>query len=326
MLSSEQVQYDNWWAGIAPAPGALPVVDSVQVAEMKRFDRDVLTKRFSKFEGKPLNIGSCARTLKSCIPSVKMSSTRLIIHCSLRGEKHARRITPVEKEFGPDFIRAGINLDSVLGGKVNYNLRLAYHRTWLNRYGGEWLSGVQIGNTPKLFSEFYQPLDLNRRFFLEPAIAFQREPVGIYQNNNISELHGRRIQGGNLMAGINFGSIGAARLGWVGRDREASLETGTLAIESGGKRFGGWMARIDFEQLDRLYMPTHGWSVKGSYFDAPGENYSKAELDLRLSRLFAIFHGRLHFAGSPKGTLPPFDPVALGHFELVGIRHPAGDR
>jgi NTE family protein len=76
------------------------------------------------------------------------------------------------------------------------------------------------------------------------------------------------------------------------------------------------MARIDFEQLDRLYMPTHGWSVKGSYFDAPGENYSKAELDLRLSQNIrdVIFHGRLHFAGSPKGTLPPFDPVALGGF------------
>ena len=50
-LSSEQVQYDNWWEGIAPVTGALPVVDSVQVAELKRFDRDVLTKRFAKFEG-----------------------------------------------------------------------------------------------------------------------------------------------------------------------------------------------------------------------------------------------------------------------------------
>ena len=313
-LSSEQVPYDNWWAGIAPAAGALPVVDSVQVAELKRFDRDVLTKRFSKFEGKSLDTDRVESEIMHTFGENEFDTVDYSLLPTR--DKNILRITPVEKEFGPDFIRAGINLDSVLGGKSTYNLRLAYHRTWLNRYGGEWLSGVQIGNTPKVFSEFYQPLDLNRRFFLEPAVAFQREPVGIYQNNkNIAnyKVDEYRV---DLMAGINFGSIGAARLGWVGRDRTASLETGTTAIESGGKRFGGWMAKIDFEQLDRLYLPTQGWSVKGGYFDSPGENYSKAELDLRVSQHIrdVIFHSRLYFAGSPKGTLPPFDPVAMGGF------------
>lgn len=105
-------------------------------------------------------------------------------------------------------------------------------------------------------------------------------------------------------------------MGWVGRDREATLETGTPAITSCRKRFGGLFARLDLEQLDRLYLPTHGWSVKGNYFDSPVESYSKAEPDLRRAHNVrdVISLGRLFFAGSPKGSLPAFDPVRMGGF------------
>jgi NTE family protein len=186
----------------------------------------------------------------------------------------------------------------------------------LNSLGGEWLSGIQIGNNPKFFTEFYQPLDRQRRFFVEPALTFQREPTNIYQNNQkIAEYKIDELRA-DLMAGINFGPPGSLRFGWIERDRTASLETGTPALQSGDKRFGGWVARLDLEQLDRLYLPTQGWSVKGNYFDSPSENYSKGELELRLSQKMRdmILHGRLYFVGSPKGSLPAFDPARMGGF------------
>lgn len=313
-LSGEPAQYDKWWAGVAPERPSGPMVNTVQVAELKRYDAGVVTERFRKFEGAPLKTEAVDSEIMRMYGENEFDTVDYSLLPSR--ERNILRITPVEKEFGPDYIRAGINLESVLGGPAIFNIRAAYHKTWLNSLGGEWLSGVQIGNNPKVFTEFYQPLDRHRRFFLEPALSYQRDPIDIYQNNQkIAEYKADEIRA-DLLAGVNFDAFGAFRLGWLGRDREATLETGTPAISGGRKRFSGWSARLDLEQFDRLYLPTHGWSVKGSYFDSPGENYSKAELDLRLAQNVrdVIFHGRLYVAGSPKGSLPVFDPVRMGGF------------
>ena len=69
------------------------------------------------------------------------------------------RIMPVEKAWGPDYLRFGVNLASDFRSESDYNLRALYRRTWLNKLGGEWLLGGQIGSEQFLDTEFYQPLD-----------------------------------------------------------------------------------------------------------------------------------------------------------------------
>lgn len=313
-LSGEPAQYDKWWAGVAPDRGPGPIIDDIQVADLKRYDQKVVAERFSKFKGSELKGDKLDAEIMQMYGQNEFDSVDYSLISSR--ERNILRITPVEKGFGPDFIRAGINLESIVGGPAFFNIRAAYQKTWLNSLGGEWLTGVQIGHNPTVFTEFYQPLDRHRRFFLEPMLSFQRDPVNIYQNNEkIAEYKADELRV-DLLAGINFGPLGSIRLGWLERDRKVSLETGTPAIAAGDKRFGGWAARLNLEQLDRLYLPTHGWSVKGNYFDSPSENYSKADLELRLSQNIrdVIFHGRLYFVGSPKGSLPVFDPARMGGF------------
>lgn len=313
-LSSAPAQYEQWWAGVAPDRGPGRIVNDIQVADLKRYDREVVAQRFSKFKGSELKADKLDAEIMQMYGENEFDSVDYSLLTSR--EKNILRITPVEKEFGPDYIRAGINLESTLNGPAVFNIRAAYHKTWLNSLGGEWLSGIQIGNNPKFFTEFYQPLVRQRRFFVEPALTFQREPTYIYQNNQkIAEYKIDELRV-DLMAGINFGPPGSLRFGWIERDRTASVETGTPVLQSGDKRFGGWAARLDLEQLDRLYLPTQGWSVKGNYFDSLNENYSKGELELRLSQKMRdmILHGRLYFVGSPKGSLPAFDPARMGGF------------
>ena len=313
-LSQSDTKYAAWWAGIVPDRSQQPIVDSIEVAGIKRTNKYVTAARFKSYEGKPLDTRRIEQDMMHTYGESEFDS---VDYSLLQArDRNILRVTPVEKEFGPDYLRAGINLDSTLGREATYDLRLAYHKTWINELGGEWLTGAQIGNKPKLFTEIYQPLDSARRFFVEGAVSYQREPIQIWQNNkNIADYKVDEVRM-DLMSGMQVGMLGALRLGWTERRREANLETGTTSIESGGKTFGGWVARVDFDQFDRLYLPTRGWSVRGSYFDSPGENYSKAELDLRVSQPIGglIFHGRVYGAGSPRGQLPAFDPVAMGGF------------
>ena len=313
-LSQGDNQYAAWWASVVPDRSMQPIIDSVEVAGIKRTNKDVIATRFKGYEGKPLDPKRINTDMMQTYGESEFDSVDYSLVTAR--DRNILRVTPIEKEFGPDYVRAGINLDSTLGREATYDLRLAYHKTWLNSLGGEWLTGVQIGNKPKLFTEIYQPLDPARRFFVDGGISYQREPLKIWQNNkNIADYKVDEVRL-DLMSGMQVGMLGAVRLGWTERRREANLETGTTSIERGSKTFGGWVARVDFDQFDRLYLPTRGWAVRGSYFDSPGENYSKAELEMRLSRSIGglIFHGRVYGAGSPRGDLPVFDPVAMGGF------------
>ena len=313
-LTQSDKQYAAWWASVVPDRSTQPMIDQVEVVGIKRVNRDVIAARFKDYEGKPLDTKRIDSDMMQTYGESEFDSVDYSLLPAR--DRNILRVTPIEKEFGPDYVRAGINLDSTVGREATYDLRLAYQKTWLNSLGGEWLSGVQIGNTPKVFTEIYQPLDPARRFFVESGLSYQRDPMRLWQdNNNIANYKVDEVRL-DLMSGVQVGVLGSMRLGWTERKREANLETGTLAMETGTKQFGGWTARVDFDQFDRLYLPTRGWSVRGSYFDSPSENYSRAELGLRISETVGklILHGRLYGAGSPKGSLPWFDPVAMGGF------------
>lgn len=93
------------------------------------------------------------------------------------------RITPTEKSWGPNYLRFGVEMEA--SAKENeIGLRVAYHKKWLNSLGAEWLTSGQIGERKTIFTEFYQPLDVRQRFFVEPAIGLSRDSLNIYQNDN----------------------------------------------------------------------------------------------------------------------------------------------
>ena len=96
--------------------------------------------------------------------------------------------------------------------------------------GGEWLTGVQVGNEVGVFTEFYQPLDAERRFFLEPRLSYVRTPLDIYQNNKRVAEYQLSQATLDLMAGINVGLWGPVAVGWGERYRSAELDIGTPCL------------------------------------------------------------------------------------------------
>ena len=51
-----------------------------------------------------------------------------------------------------------------------------HDRTWINSRGGRWHNALQIGRQAFLTTDFYQPLDVSQRFFVQP-IAMVREDI-----------------------------------------------------------------------------------------------------------------------------------------------------
>ncbi len=313
-LSVDTAQYEDWLVHIKQIyPESLPVVDEVEIAGINRVNPKYVERHLQKYEGDPINTENLENDLGRIYGDGEYQSVDYSLLTTR--DKNILRITPIEKKHGPDYIRLGLNLESRHDDSA-FNFRAAYHKTWLNHLGGEWLGGVQIGDEPRVFTEFYQPLDPIERFFLEPKLSFTRRSLNIYENNrSLAEYETDEIVL-DLLGGVNIGLLGPITIGWSERYRSADLKIGNPLLSTDEKRFGGWLATVYFDQFDRVYVPTHGWSFKGSYFDTSEENYSKARLDLRGAQNFSdyVFSGRLQIAGSPRGILPVYDSVALGGF------------
>ncbi|MDH3589175.1 MAG: patatin-like phospholipase family protein, partial [Gammaproteobacteria bacterium] len=90
------------------------------------------------------------------------------------GGRTGLAVTATDKSWGPNYLNLGARLLDDLEGTSRYTLAARYTRTAINRRGAEWRNDLQVGTNPRLFSEFYQPLDRNWLYFVAPQIDVQR--------------------------------------------------------------------------------------------------------------------------------------------------------
>jgi len=232
-------------------------------------------------------------------------------------DRNILRVTPVEKSWGPDYVRFGVNLDTNFNLDASYTLRAAYHKTWLNHLGGELMTVAEIGRRARLGVEFYQPIDAQQQFFGSASLDRTRELQNIYEDDNRLAVYQNTESTALVGAGVNVGTLGQLRLQWRESLWKSGLETGVpLFPAMQTKRTAGWQATMDFDQQDRLYWATRGWAAKVNHFEATNQPYGKLDLDVRGAYPINSFvvAGRLNYQGATHGQLPYDNAGTLGGF------------
>ncbi len=232
-----------------------------------------------------------------------------------------------EKEWGPNYLRFGMALESDFEGASSYNILVDYTRRWMNSLGGEWKTQIDIGSPSGIYSEFYQPLTASRLFFIDPHVEWKQRNVAIYNDNDRSAEY--RVSGYELGldVGIQPWMYGEARVGLLfGRDR-ASLRTGSFVLP--GERFDrrGIIVQAALDQLDNVNFPNDGYFARINYFSSiedmgSDQSYNKVEgsvlgaFTYKKQTVLASFKGGSHFGGD----LPFYDELQLGGFlDLSGL-------
>ena len=193
-------------------------------------------------------------------------------------KRNVLRVMPLEKRWGPDYLRFGINLQADSSQGSAFGLRAAYHQTWLNALGGELLYGAEIGSNNRLGVNYYQPLDVRQRFFFEGLVEGSQHRLNVYDNDH--RIAQYKVSESRLAGwlGANVGLLGQVKLGWVQRHPFFHLDVGDPSLPDADANFGGWKAMLDFDQFDRMYFPTRGWASRIAYFDSPKRDYSRADV------------------------------------------------
>ena len=312
-LAVSEPQYAQWWRGIGAVQKRAPRVDAIEIAGLQDVNPEAVKRHVTQQEGQPLETDTLNRDLLRTFGDGWYQSVDYAL-LSTR-ERNILRISPVEKSWGPDYLRLGVNVEVADQGST-FDLRLAYQKTWLNRLGAELLLTGQIGSTFGAGIDFYQPLDPAQVFFVEPSASVQRTIVPIYQDNQKWAEYRVRSAESQLAFGVNIGRLGPARLGWQTKAQWAGLETGLPFFPTDKVDYGGAFVAVDFDQFNRLYFPSEGWASRLRFFSSNEAGFSRldarAEGAVPLGRY--VLSGALSYTGSPSGELPFFDASVLGGF------------
>lgn len=232
-------------------------------------------------------------------------------------------IDALEKSWGPDYIRFGLGFDSDFQGNADYSIQGRFRQTWLNSYGAEWITDIQLGSNNWLASEFYQPLNPEQDYFIAPSIEFKQDRVELYSGDqHISTYLTERYRIG-MDAGQSFGTYGQIRLGVTRGVVKPSRKTG-LPITSSEKETisqGGLTAKLLLDKLDSIKFPTDGWFVKGDLYKANktlGADDTYTKWDARALGVQTFDGHTISLFGMAAGSLdeelPYYDRHQLGGF------------
>jgi NTE family protein len=79
-------------------------------------------------------------------------------------------VLPVDKGWGPNFLRFGLALDDDFEGESSYRLRAELRMTGRNKHGGEWRNRLDLGKETGIRSEFFQPYGARSSVFVRPFV------------------------------------------------------------------------------------------------------------------------------------------------------------
>ena len=202
---------------------------------------------------------------------------------TLTGPAGARvlEIDPTEKGWGPNFFRFDLGLATYEGGDMFAILRLDHDRTWMNSRGAAWHNALQIGRQSLLLSDFYQPIDVRQRFFVQPILSSQEKIEDIYIDRDRVARYELRERYGQVDVGVNFGTTTQLRLGMRNGSHEAMVDTGVPALPELERTVDtSYQLRAFFDTRNSVALPTHGAFLTSRYVDS--DDSLGGELDYSL--------------------------------------------
>lgn len=198
-----------------------------------------------------------------------------------------------EKDWGPNYLRFGTNLFADFAGDSSFDFLASYNMTQLNRLRAELKLTAQLGESPSLQAEFYQPLSRAETWFAAVSVLSQTADGYFEQSAGLFAPY--RIDTGSavLSLGYQFDRFGAIRIGPAFTRSTLEPQTGPNQGESFDVDVAGLSAVLVWDQFDNMNFPRHGSFVALNYFDANEAWGSESEYKRLVGFLgLATTHGR----------------------------------
>lgn len=255
-LGLDAAGYGRYLAARNPRLSTLPQVRFVRVdAESGRY-APAIEAAMGDLVGKPLDKDVIQARLSSLYALDTFESIDYALVESGEGTGIEFRLR--RKSWGPNYVRVGLNIEDDFEGNSRYNAAARFIMTEVNALNAEWLTDVQIGENPRLFTEFYQPLSYRSRYFIAPKFEFDLRNLQLRDSaGEITEYRERSYEAG-LDVGREISNWGEVRAGVRRGTQKRRVRIGDPAIAPQEFDRGGYFFRFSYDKLDSIYFPRRG--------------------------------------------------------------------
>jgi len=258
-LALPSAAYQNWLASQRREPYVMPVIAGLSLENTSPIADEVIRAQINTRPGDTLNLETLEKDLKR-IYSID-TFEKADFHLRQREGKTDLLIETKEKSWGPNHLRFGLGLEDDFRGSATYSLSANFTAQGLNRLGAEWENQIQIGDTPRFFSEFYQPLDNTLGYFIAPRIEYRSWNINAFSQDVIVAQYRARALEGGFDVGRQFGNWGQLRVGLRRGFGDIDVRIGTPG-QTDRFNSGALYGAFAYHRLDSLYFPRHGTAAE----------------------------------------------------------------
>lgn len=324
-LSLDPASYARYRERRENQEGNLPLVDYVRIENNSRLADSLLNSRLNIPLGELFQHDALEQDLNSIygLDVFETVSYRL----ELSDDKQGVVIEAKEKPWGPNYLQFGAALTGNADGENSYNFGFSYLKTQMNELGGEWRTAIQVGESPVFFSEFYQPLSFDTRYFISPRILYQKRNVNLFQDSNKLAEYRVENTGLELALGRELGNWGEARLGIRRFTGDAEVLIGDPGLADVDFDTGEIYLRLSLDKFDNVNFPRSGaYAVLENSFSRKGIGADASLDQLSLDVLGAYSKGEhtlllgARAESTTSGDAPVQERFTLGGFlQLSGL-------
>ena len=344
-LSRLSVAPDDYRAYLAARPELpephRPVIDFIRVKNSTRLADEVIAKQLEIQPGDRLDPEQLNRNLNVIYG---MGVFQQVDYALVQEDGKTGLIVEAKpRDIGDNTLNFGLFLGANLKGDSLFNISAAYTMTQLNSLGGEWRTFVQLGGNLAMATDFYQPLDADQDYYIDPYLSYQQYNLDLQSEDSASTSASFRVR--EVAAGIELGRNlehwGRVSLGLnysAGRNdlRFGQIPATTTTDQAGNNgqcdgrhknncegdfNDSGYSLRWTADTLDSLNFPTSGYFASLRYDSALtglGADQNIQTLSLDAFKPYSwgksTLIPRLRLAGTLEGDPGPQNWFLLGGF------------
>ena len=244
------------------------VIEFIELDNESVLHDEIIRSRLAVVPGEPVDLDALERSVDRIYSLDVFESVTYDLTENEEGQQGIV-IHAIPRSWGPNYLQFGLELSNDFSGNSDFKLGAAYTRNALNALGGELRVSGSIGREDEIEFDFYQPIDPEANWFVEPRVYWRRENYNLWQDNtHIATLE---VGGWGFDFGIgrNLSTTDRLSLGYEFARADADVLTGELDFELDDDVEIGELS-LDYlhDSLDSLWFPTKGMFHSLSYIYA----------------------------------------------------------
>jgi len=265
-LGVGEVAYRDYLARRAAREPGLPEIKFVRVdPQSKRYEKTIMAE-MRPLIGKPLDLDAVGARITDLygLGNFETLDYGLVkSHDDKDPEPDddaGLEIRARRKSWGPNYVRFGLNLQDDFQGNSRYNAAARFILTELDDLGAELLTDVQVGSDPKIVSEFYQPLNASRTWFIAPSVRIEARDLQIFDRNvEVADFRDREAEA-DFDIGRTLSNWGEIRAGFHRTNGATRVHFGDADLVEQTYNNGEFFFKFSYDKLDNVHFPRDGQS------------------------------------------------------------------